>query len=158
MGIAMFYHLTRSTPEDTLATILPRALAAGWRVMLRGTDQAALNRLDAQLWLDPEDSFLPHGVQGGPHDADQPILLGTGAIGNSAQGLVLLDGAATDPAEAMALERVWVLFDGADPAALASARGLWTRLTAAGLAAQYWSEDGGRWEKKSEKAASVQTA
>ncbi|EKD59541.1 MAG: hypothetical protein ACD_54C01284G0003, partial [uncultured bacterium] len=29
----------------------------------------------------------------------------------------------------------------------------WTGLTGAGLAAQYWSEDGGRWEKKTEKAA-----
>jgi DNA polymerase III subunit chi len=153
MGIAMFYQLTRSTPEATLATILPRALSAGWRVMLRGTEQAALNRLDAQLWLGPEDEFLPHGLQDGPHDADQPILLGKGAIGNAAQGLVLIDSADTDPAEAMALERVWVLFDGADADALAKARALWTRLTNAGMAAQYWSEEGGRWEKKAEKPA-----
>ena len=155
MGIAMFYHLTRSTAEATLATILPKAMAAGWRVMVRGTDVAALKRLDAQLWLGPEDGFLPHGLQGGAHDADQPILLGLDAIGNAAQGLVLIDSAETDPAEAAPLERVWVLFDGADEAALTKARGLWTRLTGAGLAAQYWSEDSGRWEKKLEKAATV---
>ena len=153
MGIAMFYQLSRSAPEATLATILPRAMQAGWRVMLRGTDQAALNRLDAQLWQGPDDGFLPHGLQGGPDDADQPILLGTGGIGNAAQALVLLDQAETTPLEALALERVWVLFDGADPATLAHARGLWTRLTGAGMAAQYWSEDGGKWEKKAEKAA-----
>ena len=158
MGIAMFYQLTRSTPEATLATILPRALQAGWRVMLRGTDMATLKRLDAQLWQGPEDGFLPHGLQDGVHDADQPILLGTGTIDNAAQGLVLLESAETDPAEAMALERVWVLFDGADPATLAHARGLWTRLTTAGMAAQYWSEDGGRWEKKAEKAATAPSA
>lgn len=155
MGIAMFYHLTRSTPEATLFTILPRALAAGWRVMLRGTDMAALKRLDAQLWQGVDDGFLPHGLQGGAHDADQPILLGTGAIGNAAQGLVLLDAAETDPAEAMALERVWVLFDGADPTTLAHARGLWTRLTNAGIAAQYWSEENGKWQKKAEKPAAT---
>ena len=153
MGIAMFYHLTRSTPEATLATILPRAMAAGWRVMLRGTDIAALRRLDAQLWLGPADGFLPHGLDGGPQDADQPILLGQGAISNAAQGLVLLDSAETDPREAMALERVWVLFDGGDTAALAQARALWKRLTGAGMAAQYWSEDSGRWEKKADSAA-----
>ena len=151
----MFYHLTRSTPQETMATILPRALSAGWKVMLRGTDAATLQALDTALWLNPEDSFLPHGMAGGPHDADQPILLGQGAITNAAEGLMLIDGAETTPAEAEALQRVWVLFDGADDVALNGARRLWTTLTAAGLAAQYWSEDGGRWEKKTEKLAKV---
>lgn len=151
----MFYHLTRSTPQETMATILPRALSAGWKVMLRGTDAATLQALDTALWLNPEDSFLPHGMAGGPHDADQPILLGQGAITNAAEGLMLIDGAETTPAEAEAFQRVWVLFDGADDVALNGARRLWTTLTAAGLAAQYWSEDGGRWEKKTEKLAKV---
>ena len=151
MGTAMFYHLTRSTPAQTLAMILPRALAQGWRVMLRGTDAAALDRLDVQLWHGPEDSFLPHGLAGGAHDTDQPILLGTGPIGNAAHGLVLIDGADTTPDEALGLERVWALFDGADTVAVAQARGLWTKLTTTGMAAQYWSEDGGKWEKKAEK-------
>jgi DNA polymerase-3 subunit chi len=123
--------------------------------MLRGTDQAALEALDTALWLQPEDGFLPHGLAGGPQDADQPILLGLGAIGNGAQALMLLDGALTTADEAAALQRVWVLFDGGDEAAVARARGLWTALTGAGLAAQYWSEETGRWEKKSEKAAAV---
>lgn len=149
----MFYHLTRSTPQETMATILPRALSAGWKVMLRGTDLEALKALDAALWLHPDDSFLPHGLAGGPQDADQPILLGQGAIGNAAQGLMLVDGAETTPDEAAPLQRVWVLFDGADDEALAGARRLWTSLTGAGLAAQYWSEESGRWEKKTEKAA-----
>lgn len=149
----MFYHLTRSTPQETIATLLPRARAAGWNVMLRGTDQAALQAIDTALWLNPEDSFLPHGLAGGPHDADQPILLGQGAISNAAAGLMLIDGAETTPVEAGALQRVWVLFDGADEAALSGARRLWTTLTSAGLAAQYWSEESGRWEKKTEKAA-----
>ncbi len=149
----MFYHLTRSTPQETMAIILPRALSAGWNVMLRGTDEAALQALDTALWLNPDDSFMPHGLAGGPHDADQPILLGQGAIANAAQGLMLIDGAETTPTEAAPLQRVWVLFDGADEAALAGARRLWTSLTGAGLAAQYWSEESGRWEKKTEKAA-----
>lgn len=153
MSLAMFYHLTRSTPQETIATLLPRALSAGWKVMLRGTDPAALQALDTALWTQPEDSFLPHGLAGSPYDADQPILLGQGAIGNAAQGLMLIDGAETTPTEAEALQRVWVLFDGADDTAVNSARRLWTTLTAAGLAAQYWSEESGRWQKKTEKAA-----
>lgn len=149
----MFYHLTRSTVEETMATLLPRALSQGWRVMVRGCQQDTLERLDQALWLGPEDGFLPHGLQGGPHDADQPILLGTGAITNDARALMLVESAVTTPAEAAPLERVWVIFDGADQVALTAARALWTALTGAGLAAQYWSEESGRWEKKTEKAA-----
>ena len=149
----MFYHLTRSTPQETMATILPRAMSAGWKVMLRGTDPTALTALDTALWLSADDSFLPHGLAGGPHDADQPILLGQGAITNAAEGLMLIDGAETTSVEAEALQRVWVLFDGADEVALSGARRLWTTLTTAGLAAQYWSEETGRWQKKTEKAA-----
>lgn len=155
MSVAMFYHMTRSTALATMQSILPRALSAGWKVMLRGTDAAALDALDLALWDGAEDGFLPHGRQGGPHDADQPVLLGQGAIGNGAQGLMLIDRADTTPEEAMALERVWVLFDAADDVALAKARALWTGLTGAGMAAQYWSEESGRWEKKTEKPARV---
>jgi DNA polymerase-3 subunit chi len=154
MGTAMFYHLTRSGPEEVLALILPRALSAGWRVMIRSPDAARCDRIDSKLWLEPEESFLPHGLAGGPQDADQPVLIGSGAAVNGAQGVFLLDGAAPLPGEE-ALERLWVLFDGADPAAVQSARGLWSALTGRGMAAQYWSEETGRWVMKTEKPAAA---
>lgn len=149
----LFYHLTRSTEEHTLRTLLDRALGQGWRVMIRGTDMAALQRLDARLWQHPADGFVPHGLEGGAHDADQPVLMGLGAIANGARGLILLDGAEVDDAEARGLERIWILFDGADEARVAAARGQWKRLTDAGLSAQYWSEESGKWAKKAEKIA-----
>lgn len=151
MGVVMFYHLTRSSVADTLLMLLPRAVAQGWRVMLRGTDPAALDRLDAQFWTEPSLPFLPHGREGGPHDADQPVLIGQGRIANAAKGLFLIDGADVEPEEARPLERVWLLFQGDDPAQLTAARAKWKALTEAGLAAQYWSEESGRWEKKAEK-------
>ena len=151
MGVVMFYHLTRSSPEETLIMLLGRAIGQGWRVMVRGRDLAALGRLDARLWQGEPTAFLAHGMQGGPQDAEQPVLLGTGEIVNDAKGLFLLDGAEVTVAEAGGLERVWLLFDGADGAQLAAARGKWKALTDAGLPAQYWSEEGGRWEKKAEK-------
>lgn len=147
MGVVMFYHLTRSGVAETAATLLTRARGAGWRVMLRGSDPARLEALDAQLWL-PDDSFLPHGLAGGAYDADQPVLLGLGPIANAAQALMAVDGAEVSPEEAGGLERVWILFDGNDEAALARARGQWKQVSGAGLAAQYWSEESGRWEKK----------
>ena len=154
MGTVMFYHLTRSTAAEALALILPRALGQGWRVMVRGTDSAALDRLDAQLWLaGGDDGFLPHGREGGPLDADQPILIGQGAATNGAQALALIDGASCEDAETARMERVWVLFDGNDEARLQAARAQWKAITAAGHAAQYWSETSGRWEKKVESPA-----
>ena len=146
----MFYHLTRSSAEQTARVIMTRARTQGWRLMIRGTEMAELNRLDARLWTTPDDSFLPHGLAGGPHDARQPVLLGTGAASNGAKGIILIDGAETDADEARVLERVWILFDAANPERLAHARAQWKQLTGAGVPAQYWSEEGGKWEKKAE--------
>lgn len=143
---ALFYHLTRSTQEDLIRTLLTRALAQGWRVMVRGTDEVALDRLDTRLWTVPEDSFVPHGRVG-----DHPVLIGMGAATNGAQGVILVDGAVAEAEEALALQRLWVVFDGGDEAAVAGARSLWKALTADGVDAEYWSEDTGKWVKTAEK-------
>lgn len=152
MGAAYFYHLTRRPLEATLPVLLDRARGAGWAVELRGTDRARMQWLDDKLWLGPEDGFLPHGLAGGPHDSDQPVLLCTEgeAATNGAVCLMAVDGAAVSAEEVETLERVCVLFDGHDPEALQAARGQWKALTGAGCAAQYWSEESGRWEKKAE--------
>lgn len=152
-AVAMFYHLIRAGLDDTVTMILTRALGQGWRLMVRSPEQGLLDDLDAKLWLGPEDSFLAHGVEGGAQDADQPVLLGAGPISNSARGIVLLSGAKVQRDELAGLERVWLLFDGADPAAVQAARDQWTLLTGWGLAAQYWSDESGAWVKKAEKAA-----
>ncbi len=151
MGAAYFYHLTRSPLEATLPMLLEKALAAGWRCAVRGGSAERLAWLDEKLWLAPEDGFLPHGLAGGPHDADQPVLLTTGTeLPNRAACVMAVDGAAVAPEEVRALERVCVLFDGADPEALADARAQWRALTGAGCAAQYWSQESGSWAKKAE--------
>src|SRR5690606_6690218 len=108
--------------------------------------------LDEKLWLEPEDGFLPHGIAGAGPDADQPVLLTLGEAGaNGAACLMCIDGADATVEEAGRLERVCILFDGNDPAALDHARAQWRMLTGAGIAAQYWSEETGRWQKKAEK-------
>lgn len=152
----MFFHLMQSAPADTLSINAPRALGQGWRVLVRGTDRETLERLDAALWTKGgDDSFLPHGLAGGNYDADQPILLSTGDPVNGAKVLALIDGAGATDAEIVSMERVWVLFDGNDSARLQAARLQWKSMTASGHAAQYWSEESGRWEKKAESPAAV---
>ena len=150
---AVFYHLIRAGLDETVMTTVSRALGAGWRVMIRAPVPGLLEHLDAKLWLGPEDGFLAHGLAGGAQDADQPVLLGPGAIGNAAKGLMLLAGAEAAREEAVGLERIWVFFDGADLEAVAVARQRWTTFTGWGLAAQYWSDEGGSWVKKTERAA-----
>lgn len=151
MGSVYFYHLTSASVEQTLPMLLEKSRAAGWVIEVRGTDPAALERLDKTLWSGPPDGFLPHGLAGGDHDADQPILLTTQAGGNAATCLMSVHGAQVSADEVQAAQRVCVLFDGHDGEALATARVQWKTLTDAGCSAQYWSQDSGRWEKKAEK-------
>ncbi|UWQ89336.1 DNA polymerase III subunit chi [Rhodobacteraceae bacterium M382] len=151
MGAAYFYHLTRKPLDETLPLLLQKARQAGWRIAVRGTDPGYLDWLDEKLWQGPEDSFLPHGVAGGAHDALQPVLLTTGSdLANTPQCLMSVSGADVSTEEVQAMERVCILFDGFDQDAVQRARGQWKSLTGAGCAAQYWSEESGRWEKKAE--------
>ena len=150
MGAAYFYHLTRRPLEDTLTILLGKALQAGGRVAVRGPVAGRLGWLDEKLWLGPDEGFLPHGMAGGPHDADQPVLLTTGPAANNAPCVMPIAGAEVTAEEVAALDRVCVLFDGNDPEALNVARAQWKALKDAGASAQYWSEESGRWEKKAE--------
>lgn len=157
MGAVFFYHLTQRPVAETLAMLLQKTRSNGWRALVRGSDPDRLAALDDLLWQGPPESFLAHGlVTGTLCDADQPVLL-TAEPGNpnKAACLMAVDGAEVSAAEAEAFERVCILFDGFDPMAIDAARGQWRRLTAAGLAAKYWSEESGRWEMKAESAAPV---
>lgn len=154
MGEAYFYHLTRRPLEATLPVLLGKARAAGWRVVVRGVDRGRMEWLDEKLWLGPDDGFLPHGLATAPHAARQPVLLTTEAEAvNDPHCLMTVDGAEVAAEEVRRLERVCVLFDGHDDAALTRARAQWAALTQAGCAAQYWSEENGRWEMKAETQA-----
>ena len=149
MGAVYFYHLTERPLEATLPTLLSKALEAGWRVAVRGRDQALLDRLDRQLWAG--DGFLPHGQSGHDHDDMQPVLLTTSTDApNNPSCVMSVSGADVTADEVQALDRTCILFDGGDSGAVEHARNQWRTLTDAGVTAQYWAEEGGRWTKKAE--------
>ena len=150
MGAAYFYLLTESTVEQTLPTLINRALGQGWRIELRGVDMGRMEALDQALWLGPDDSFLAHGLAGGAQDALQPVLLTTTATERDC--IMCVDGADISPTQVQAAQRVCILFDGNDEAALAHARIQWKGLTGTGCAAQYWAQEAGRWVMKAEAA------
>ncbi|GAB4265865.1 MAG: DNA polymerase III subunit chi [Pararhodobacter sp.] len=149
MAVAKFYHLTRDPVEALLPQLIGKAQEIGLNVAVRGTDKARMEALDRRLWLG--EGFLPHGLAGGPHDAAQPCLMTWDArpapdLPNAPRCLVTLDGAPVAPEEALALDRLCVVFDGTDETAVATARSQWRALTGAGVAAEYWSRESGRWE------------
>jgi DNA polymerase-3 subunit chi len=153
MGAVYFYHLTRRPLEATLPVLLEKSLEAGWRVAVKGLYRDRLDWLDQKLWTYSDEAFLPHGLAGGPQDSLQPILLTTSDDHpNGANCVLCVDGADITPKQVQGLERASILFDGNDPEAVQAARVQWKTLTDAGCAAQYWSEESGRWEKKAEKA------
>lgn len=152
MGAAFFYHMTHQPVEVTLPMLLGKARGAGWRVVVRGTESARLDHLDKTLWEGA--GFLAHGRAGGPHDADQPILLTDQPdLPNGASCLVGLDGAEITPDEVNTSDRTMILFDGNNDEAVTRARAQWKLLSGAGCAAQYWSQESGHWEKKAESGA-----
>jgi DNA polymerase-3 subunit chi len=151
MGAVYFYHLIRQPLEVTLPVLLGKAGQAGWRIAVRGVDRDRMAWLDEKLWLGADEDFLPHGLAGGAHDADQPVLLTCEAQAANAPACVMaIDEAMVEPGEVEALERVCILFDGNDPGAVRKARSQWKSLTGAGCSAQYWSQESGPWQKKAE--------
>ncbi len=140
-----FYHLTRSTLAQSLPRLLARTLAVKQRAQVLGSSAAFLDSLSNALWADPE--WLPHGLAA-DGDADlQPIWLSTHPEPlNGARYLFLVEGAETD--RLGDYDRVFDLFDGNDPDAVAAARLRWKAAKAAGHALAYWQQTETGWQKK----------
>lgn len=148
MAELWFYHLERSELERALPPLLEKCLQRGWRALVRGGSEERLDALDTTLWTFRDDSFLPHGRDGGGDAARQPVVLTTAAGNpNGAQALFLIEGA--DPGDISGFERACLIFDGRDEAALETARLHWKQAKDAGVSASYWRENAaGGWEKQ----------
>ena len=140
-----FYHLTRSTLAQALPQLLARTLAAGQRALVLGSNIAALDALSTALWAQPV--WLPHG-SASDGDADlQPIWLSTEAEPlNGARYLFLVDGGETDRIKDY--DRVFDLFDGNSPEAVAAARVRWKAAKESGHILAYWQQTESSWQKK----------
>ena len=142
-----FYHLEHSAAEQVLPELLEKTLARGWRAAVVSADPRRLEALDGRLWDYRDDSFLPHGLAGGPFDARQPILLAASPdAAVDADVLFLLDGEAGDLTRRT---RLVVLIDGADPARVEAARALWRGYVREGRGVSYWRQrERGGWERQ----------
>ena len=145
----LFYHLQHQPPERVLPTLLEKSIERGWRVVVQAALEERVAALDAHLWTFRDDSFLPHGTARDPDAREQPIVLTLDDDNpNGATVRFLLDGAGV-PSDAVAYQRIVLLFDGEDPDALAAARARWSETKAAGFDVTYWQPDEhGRWQRK----------
>ena len=141
-----FYHLTRTTAEQALPKLLGRTLAAGQRAVVLCGDEARLQSVDDGLWASTDPDWLPHGsAKTGEADL-QPIWLTLAPEApNGARFLFRLDGVEAD---LPGFARVFDLFDGNDPDAVAAARRRWSAAKAAGHQLTYWQQGDRGWEKK----------
>ena len=155
MSEVYFYHLTRQRVDQALRPLLDKCLANGWRVVIRGREEAQIRQLDDALWQGPAEEFLPHGLAGAAQEADQPVLLAL--EGHKAQHdcLICVGGSAVTADEVLASKRVCILFQDDNGLHMQTARSQWSSLTEAGIAAKYWSQAQGNWELQAEKAAST---
>jgi DNA polymerase-3 subunit chi len=140
-----FYQLAGTPPEQVIASIADKVLAADGRLIVIAEDEALLARLDRLLWDQGPTSFLPHGVAGGPDDARQPVLLTTSPDApNLARNALIADGIWRE--SALAYDRSFFLFDNAT---LDDARLAWKLLAGReGVERRYWAQEGGKWAKK----------
>lgn len=142
-----FYHLTRTTADQALPPLLGRTLAAGQRAVVICGSEERVSALDASLWRAPEPDWLPHATQATGEADLQPIWLTTeDEAPNNARFLFLIDGTSSQHLDRF--DRVFDLFDGTDPAAVAAARLRWKSAKDAGHALTYWQQGPRGWEKK----------
>ena len=152
MSKVWFYHLERTSLEGVLPNLLEKCLNQGWHAVVEAPAEELVTRLDEWLWEFSKESFLPHGTARDGDPATQPVYLTAGPENpNAAQVRFCVGGADPSPclAHSPPYERVFVLFDGNDEAALARARLQWAALKGAPHERAYWAQnEEGRWVNK----------
>jgi len=145
----LFYHLERQPLEKVIPALLEKTLERGWRAVIRAKTAEKVQLLDEALWTYAEESFLPHAVVSEPFAEVEPIVITASMEEPNRPDILFLVEGAEFPETVTSYQRVVLLFDGNDDAALADARKAWKEVRARGLDSTYWQQnENGRWEKK----------
>ncbi|RTL52790.1 MAG: DNA polymerase III subunit chi [Bradyrhizobiaceae bacterium] len=149
MTEVLFYHLQGRSLESVLPPLLEKSLERGWRVTVQTGSEERADAVDGHLWTYREDSFLPHGTWREADAADHPILLTVDESNmNGANVRFVVDGASL-PADCAAYDRIVMIFNGEDDAALQLAREAWTSCKAKGFEVTYWqANEYGKWQRR----------
>jgi DNA polymerase-3 subunit chi len=121
-------------------------LERGLRMAVVTSTAERVKEFSQKLWGLEDTAFIPHGFEGEPQPEQQPIYLCTDdTASNAAAYSFYIDG--TAPASLEGRDRISIMFDGADDAAVEQARALWRRFKSENATIRYWKQDEeGRWK------------
>lgn len=143
-----FYHLTSSSVEIALPSLLKKALQNNKKSLIVIPEDNILKKLDKHLWEYKTDSFLPHGTSNDSFAENQPILLSSNEENsNNSEFLFALKGASSEFIKRF--ERYFDIFNGFDENEVIEARKRWKKYKEDGFNLIYWKQDSnGKWQKE----------
>lgn len=147
MSEIRFYHLQKTAQEQALPQIALKAWQAGHRVVIKGTDDDEVERLNNALWTFRSEVFLPHGSKDDGEPARQPVWLTT-SDDNPNQAKTLILTAGTQSGDIGAYDLCCAMLDGNDASQVEDARARWKQYKDAGHSVSYWQQTDKGWEKK----------
>ena len=62
MAEVRFYHLTSTSLENALPSLLEKVVQRNWQALIFTTSREKVSELDTHLWTYKPNSFLPHGA------------------------------------------------------------------------------------------------
>lgn len=143
------YHLTTHPLEKVLPKILEKVYGGGLRALVVTNTVDHMQALNASLWTYSSGAFLPHGMEGNKLDdpKDNPVWLTLEPNNkNNATVLVLTGGRSVG--DLSGYTRCVDIFDGNDPAALASAQERHQHYQQSGHQVVYWKQSlNGNWDQ-----------
>ncbi|WP_019223875.1 DNA polymerase III subunit chi [Bartonella rattaustraliani] len=144
----LFYHLTQSTLEDILPSLVERALDRFGKVTIQCVSEEKRDMIDMRLWVYADDAFIGHGTEADQYPNFQPVFLTTGQENpNASKVRFLIEGAVCSNIDVY--QRLVVIFDGRNGEQLDFIRAQWKKYKMENYHLTYWqqTEDRG-WEKQ----------
>ncbi|HEY8964198.1 MAG TPA: DNA polymerase III subunit chi [Alphaproteobacteria bacterium] len=142
-----FYHLQRTSEDRAIPQIAHKAYQSGKRVIIKGTSDEQVEKLNGVLWTFSADIFLPHGSAEDKFEAQQPVYLTAGNDNpNGAKIIITTPGCTVENPGAFDL--CCEMLDGKNDAQIAGARTRWKDYKDKGFDVSYWQETEKGWEKK----------
>lgn len=145
-----FYHLQKTSIEDTLPKLLEKAYALDKKILVKIGNEERVEFLNTHLWTYDEQSFLPHGSKKDGNANMHPVWLTSQDDNpNDATILFLVDGAKAEIDKISSFERVLNIFDGNNQQSLNWSREFWKQLKSQDMECYYWQQDDrGAWQQK----------
>ncbi len=144
-----FYQLLGGEVEELAAQLIEKCRAASKKAILYTTKDAT-DAASRAIWTVKDLSFYAHGIDNGEGHDIAPIWISSDVSQNQIEAEFALVTNSLSLPDYDAFERVFILFDGRDAAALDDARKQWKTLSEqfAGKCRYFAKTDDGKWQQK----------